>query len=268
MRGFARVALALGSAALALSLAEAALEVASGVREARRERRPTPHYTWGTYATDGRRLSARGGPLQLVLDPVVLYRNRPGQQGPWFTINSHGYRGPELRRAGSKTPRIVLLGGSAAFGTGLASDAETLAAALVSATGAMLAHVFPQLRRRLRALLDTTPAAAEATPRGGAARRAPLYARNVLAMAADCRARGVRFVVVLQPERDGAPGYRRFRELVMTRLRGEGVEPLDAARIAGLEAVHFVDQVHLTAEGTRLVARHVAARLRTPRSGR
>src|SRR5262245_47690339 len=88
-----RLLLALAAAVLALAAAELALERQHADEEARRNATPAPYYTWSTYSTNGRLISSKDGPLQLVLDPLLAYRNRPNQRGPWFTINSRGYRG-------------------------------------------------------------------------------------------------------------------------------------------------------------------------------
>ena len=114
----------------ALVLAEAALRIHAWVEGSRRNDLPGAPYTLTLYATDGvTSLSEHDGRLKLILDPFVTYRNLPNQRDPWFTINSRGYRGAEVDSSPSTT-RIVLVGGSAAFGTGASSDDETLAAAL------------------------------------------------------------------------------------------------------------------------------------------
>jgi hypothetical protein len=120
--------LLLGSLTLGLTIAETALTLVESAAERRRNAQPAPFYMWTLYSTDGAKLSRGSGPLGLVLDPIVTLRNRPNQVGPWFRINSRGYRGDELR-AGPGT-RVVLVGGSTAFGTGVLSDADTFAAAL------------------------------------------------------------------------------------------------------------------------------------------
>lgn len=156
--------LALGATVLALCAAELALELERAREEARRNATPAPYYTWSTYSTDGRLISSKNGPLQLVLDPLLAYRNRPDQRGPWFTINSRGYRGPELRDP-RPARRVVLIGGSAAFGTGVDADADTLAAHLEKAlapaevvNAAVIGWVTAQELALLRSeLLDLAP---------------------------------------------------------------------------------------------------------------
>ena len=132
LRGFSRRRLTLSIVALVCTLvfAEAALRIYSWVEASRRNDLPGAPYTLTLYATDRVTvLSEHNGRLKLVLDPFVTYRNLPNQRDPWFTTDSRGYRGAGVDGSASTT-RIVLVGGSAAFGTGALSDAETLAAAL------------------------------------------------------------------------------------------------------------------------------------------
>jgi lysophospholipase L1-like esterase len=112
-----------------LVLAEIALRIISARAQQRQNSRPG-HYSLTLLATDGQTsLSGHDGRLKLVLDPFVTYRNLPNQTDPWFTINSRGYRGPEPD-PGPAVTRIVLVGGSAAFGSGAESDDATVARAL------------------------------------------------------------------------------------------------------------------------------------------
>lgn len=114
----------------ALVLTEAALRIYTWVGASRRNDLAGAPYTLTLYATDGvTSLSEHDGRLKLILDPFVTYRNLPNQRDPWFTINARGYRGAEVATSPATT-RVVLVGGSAAFGTGALSDHETLAAAL------------------------------------------------------------------------------------------------------------------------------------------
>jgi hypothetical protein len=91
--------------------------------------------------------------------------------------------------------------------------------------------------------------------------RVESYVRNVVAMARGCAARGVRFVAVLQPDAEHIVGYARFRELAIARLRASGVDVIDGATLVPLESEHYLDGIHLTGEGNRLVAGAMAARL-------
>lgn len=76
----------------------------------------------------GRRLSEKNGSLRLALDPYCLYRNAPNQRTSQFWIDAHGYRGGFDE--GDRRPRLLLLGGSVAFGYGLPSDADVVTARL------------------------------------------------------------------------------------------------------------------------------------------
>ena len=78
---------------ISVRAAEATTAGSPGVRMANLKLDQYGISSWSTYTTDGRRVSALNGPLKLLLDPVVLYRNLPSQDGPWFTIDSRGYRG-------------------------------------------------------------------------------------------------------------------------------------------------------------------------------
>lgn len=88
----------------------------------------TADYSLCVVDADGRLLGRHPGDVKLMLDPLVGYRNYPGQERPHFAIDDHGYRGgfdPENPR-----PRVMVLGGSTAFGHGLARDQECLSACL------------------------------------------------------------------------------------------------------------------------------------------
>jgi lysophospholipase L1-like esterase len=104
------------------------------------EKPAAPGGPYSGYLVDrlGTPLSRRQGEIKLVLDPWTTYRNLPSQTLTYLTIDAHGYRVTDARPAGGgKT--VVILGGSAAFGQGLASDAETFAAQL--ARGLPALHV-------------------------------------------------------------------------------------------------------------------------------
>jgi lysophospholipase L1-like esterase len=78
----------------------------------------------------GRRLSEKDGSLRLALDPDCLYRNAPNQRTARFSIDAHGYRGGFDER--DRRPRLLLLGGSTAFGFALGADDEVLGARLAA----------------------------------------------------------------------------------------------------------------------------------------
>jgi len=75
----------------------------------------------------GKRLSENHGPVGLLLDPFTFYRSYPSYESARFRIDENGFRGgiraPSL-------PKVILVGGSTAFGFGLDSDDQTAAARL------------------------------------------------------------------------------------------------------------------------------------------
>ncbi|HKB16343.1 MAG TPA: SGNH/GDSL hydrolase family protein [Planctomycetota bacterium] len=339
-----RFLLAAGGVLLALLVVEALLAREADAARERLVRDSGPFHFFTFRTADGRILSKHRGPFELVLDPVLDYRNQPGQRGPGYSINSRGYRGAELRPRETGVPRIVLLGGSAAFGFGIASDEDTLAARLgrelapaevVNAavigyvsgqelallrsealdldpqvviafdgwndfrTGVLrpdgtlatvlfaqvedlaseaalarrdfafafrvaFSHVFRQIRTRVRQALSPVPepyAPGFPTEAEVEGRLAP-YLRNVLAMQAACRAKGCRFLLVVQSERKADPPYRAFAARATSALLEAGGEAIDAGTLEELSPAHYLDDVHLTAEGNAAVAKTIARRLR------
>jgi lysophospholipase L1-like esterase len=77
---------------------------------------------------DGRELGWPTLGMRLNFAPLTLYENRPNQSVGGFRINSHGLRGLEITPAPDR-PRVVVVGGSAAFGVRVPDDG-TLSAAL------------------------------------------------------------------------------------------------------------------------------------------
>jgi lysophospholipase L1-like esterase len=85
-------------------------------------------YYWSSFHThDGIPLGTRSGPLKLALHPFLGYSNFPNQKTPHFSINSRGLRGGDIRKDEKTQKRIIVVGGSTAFGTGLQHDDETFA---------------------------------------------------------------------------------------------------------------------------------------------
>lgn len=94
-------------------------------RESRRARlESATYYSWKYVTRDGVPFAQWRGQLELELAPGIVYRNRPNQATSSFSINSRGFRGPELPN--SKFRPLILLGGSTAFGTGSPSDEHTI----------------------------------------------------------------------------------------------------------------------------------------------
>jgi lysophospholipase L1-like esterase len=85
-------------------------------------------YYWSAFHThDGIALGTRSGPLKLALHPFLGYANLPNQKTPHFSINTLGFRGGDIRKDEKTKKRIIVVGGSTAFGTGLQNDNETFA---------------------------------------------------------------------------------------------------------------------------------------------
>jgi lysophospholipase L1-like esterase len=94
--------------------------------EAKWSKQVSPYYWPSLQTSDGIALGTRFGPLKLVLHPFLSYANLPSQKNPHFSINNLGFRGGDVQQEKTKK-RIIVLGGSTAFGTGLQHDNETFA---------------------------------------------------------------------------------------------------------------------------------------------
>lgn len=138
----------------------------------------------------------------------------------------------------------------------------------VSALGAMVDRLFPRLRELVMRTLRPEEQDLEVSPQE-IERRAGAYAKNAITMDRLARALGFRFLVVLQPLSPARPKararYRRFVELASQELRAGGVEAVELSSIVALTAEHFLDSMHLTAEGNRLAASAVSGHLRSVR---
>ena len=84
-------------------------------------------YSYELYTHDGRRVSLPVGELKLTLAPFTVYQNFPSQHTAKFNVNSQGLRGNEETRQDSR-PKVIILGGSATFGYGAKTDADTIPA--------------------------------------------------------------------------------------------------------------------------------------------
>lgn len=90
-----------------------------------------PFYWWHFVTHDGRDLGyEHKGPLKLALHPFAIYSNLPNQHSDHFSTDAHGFRVSEADRSLDTHARVVLVGGSTAFGTGLENDRETVASQL------------------------------------------------------------------------------------------------------------------------------------------
>jgi lysophospholipase L1-like esterase len=104
-------------------LAEGSLQVIEFLRTKREE--PRSYYSFQLTANDGTPLSHRKGRLKLIPHPALVYRHAPNQHDPCFSINSTGLRGGEIAAKRDGMIRVIGIGGSTAFGTGLPSDDDT-----------------------------------------------------------------------------------------------------------------------------------------------
>ncbi|MGD0020859.1 MAG: hypothetical protein ABSC54_01005 [Smithellaceae bacterium] len=67
--------------------------------------------------------------LKWEIAPYTIYKHAPNQKTPYFTTNSKGFRGSkEYSNFSKKGKRIIVVGGSAAFGHSLSNDNETFQA--------------------------------------------------------------------------------------------------------------------------------------------
>jgi hypothetical protein len=360
------------------------LEVALRILAPSREGTPGP-YDLSFHTQEGERISLRPGPIHVALSPWRVYRLLPDQETDRVSINSLGFRGEEIPRERGERTRVIVIGGSAAFGLGAADDSETIAGLLeaqapdlevVNAgvpgylSGQELAYVVHELvdldpdwivaydgwndlfdpwysRRRTeglfgvnqnffkieselaanyhsqarfgpglrrfagmlmsrtallgaagRRLLEGPRRRAEAEAVVSGSEREPYleaiveaYAANLRGMRDHCRTRGIRFLVVFQPEAGQKPRrspeeerqlargigpvrgyagefpslYRRFLDRSAETLEAAGIEPLDVSRaeaFRGREDRLFLDVVHTTLEGNRVVAELLLERLR------
>lgn len=81
------------------------------------------------YARKGEPIFNPDSPLKLAFAPYTIYKNLPNQKTENFTINSKGLRGREISLTPEGLDRIIVVGGSAAFGHGVPDD-QTIASFL------------------------------------------------------------------------------------------------------------------------------------------
>ncbi len=114
--------------ALVYAIAEGALRVRRALIDGRRAARP---YSFASVTRDGVPLDDEGGAIPFASDPHLVYRPRgPQALGP-VTLASDGFRGPERALAKpAGTRRVVVLGGSAAFGMHASGDERVFTALL------------------------------------------------------------------------------------------------------------------------------------------
>ncbi|MEZ6188061.1 MAG: GDSL-type esterase/lipase family protein [Planctomycetota bacterium] len=111
--------------ALVLLCSEGVARISEWRRASRRAARSETHYDTGVVTRGGAPVTLEPGTVQLVLDPELTFRPLPGHEAPGISINADGFRGPPL--ASEPGYRILLTGGSTAFGWGASADAECVA---------------------------------------------------------------------------------------------------------------------------------------------
>ncbi len=80
---------------------------------------------------DGHRFNDRGGAIVLRHHPYLVYETKANQRLPGVTVNAQGFRGRDWsveKAPGSK--RVIVMGGSAAFGQGASADDRVFSAVL------------------------------------------------------------------------------------------------------------------------------------------
>jgi hypothetical protein len=94
---------------------------------------PTASLGLELFASDGQTWITQGNPedFKFVFHPYLTYKNLPDQQDPTYQVNSLGLRGEDVTI--NKSPdvfRVIVVGGSTAFGLAASTDASTWAAQL------------------------------------------------------------------------------------------------------------------------------------------
>ncbi len=114
-----------------LALLEFMLESEHAKQWTELSKQSKPFYWWHFVTHDGRDLGyEHKGPLKLALHPFSIYSNLPNQHSDHFSTDDHGFRSSGRDLPLDAHARVVLVGGSTAFGTGLESDSETVASQL------------------------------------------------------------------------------------------------------------------------------------------
>lgn len=123
-----KILLAVISTLLTLIVSLSAAEIYLRLRQPESPRSDYP-FGMSFYSHNGKRISKLQGQLRISLAPFTVYKNAPSQQTTAYKINSHGLRGEEILSTDIR-PRIIFLGGSAAFGQDVPSDQATIPALL------------------------------------------------------------------------------------------------------------------------------------------
>ncbi len=121
-----KILLAIAASGLTLLLAVVAAEIYLRQKASGAALHP---YSIELVTHDGRKVSAPVGSIRLALSPFTIYQNFPSQRTTATNINSRGLRAEQGAEQDSR-PKIILLGGSAAFGVGAETDHDTITAIL------------------------------------------------------------------------------------------------------------------------------------------
>ena len=87
-------------------------------------------YTIRYETARGLPLTDKGGSIVLVHHPHLIYRFKENQERPEATINAQGFRGKDWVMEGQSSCRVIVLGGSAAFGQGASRDDKVFTSVL------------------------------------------------------------------------------------------------------------------------------------------
>ncbi|MBX7185431.1 MAG: hypothetical protein K1Y01_09825 [Vicinamibacteria bacterium] len=123
---FGRLGLAAASLTVGLSILFADVVLTGGAAPSPRD----PLTGFGLLTSDGREIVRPDSGLRFLHTPGTVYENEPLQRVGPYRVNSLGLRGPEIG-SGAARPRIIVAGGSAAFGLDV-NEQDTLAAALAA----------------------------------------------------------------------------------------------------------------------------------------
>lgn len=80
----------------------------------------------------GEKITLKNGRIRMGLSPYMAYKIQPSQKTSNFSIDANGFRGPTVDLSVRKEKRIFILGGSATFGLGAATDEATFVAQLAN----------------------------------------------------------------------------------------------------------------------------------------
>jgi lysophospholipase L1-like esterase len=116
---------------LVLGICEVGQRLSDWRKYARRDRRDGSRYSVVLSTASGQLLEDEPAAIAIVHHPLLAYKARPHRPRDGLTINAQGFRGRDWTL--DKPPgaaRVIVLGGSVAFGHGCTADDRTVAARL------------------------------------------------------------------------------------------------------------------------------------------